>query len=278
MTRRKRKMTPQRNAKWLAEGRGQGRKEKYESWLRTQDLSSKGNSHRPTGQIVKRLYNLFSDKEMNYFACLEQIQSLLDVELFEDVREQFPLLPQEETIEIAELLKIPHPSVDGELIVMTTDFVITLRKGFDSIDIARTLKLSEDLLNPRTIEKLEIERIYWARRGIDWGIVTPKDIPDAFLKNALEFRKHFSLDNHPIDFEDIVIITEFLTEQICQTVLPLNKFCLEADTALGYDRGTCLTVAKHLIACGYWQVDFFTPIKTTDRLRVIKTNEGKRPR
>lgn len=273
MARQKRKMTAQKIDEWLAEGRGQGRKEAYQSWLRTQDVLSKGNSHRPTGHIVKRLYNLFNDKQMNYFVCLEQIQSLAEGVFIEDIREHVPLLPQKETIEIAESLKIPHPADNGELIVLTTDFVITVKKGFDAIDIARTLKMSEDLLNPRIIEKLEIERVYWTRRGIDWGIVTPKDIPDAFLKNALEFRAHFSLEDHPIESEDIVIITGFLTEQISQTLLPLNKFCLEADTTLGYKKGTCLTVAKHLIARGYWQVNLLMPIKTTERLRIIKINE-----
>lgn len=60
-----------------------------------------------------------SDLEPNYF-CLTEYSDLVV-----DVREQFPLLPLEETIVIAEELGIKHPTDPkiGEPIVMTTDFL-----------------------------------------------------------------------------------------------------------------------------------------------------------
>nr|WP_255193827.1 TnsA endonuclease N-terminal domain-containing protein [Brevibacillus laterosporus] len=47
------------------------------------------------------------------------------------MREQFPLLPLEETIVIANELGINHPTdpKTGSPIVMTTDFLLTVNKG-----------------------------------------------------------------------------------------------------------------------------------------------------
>ncbi len=63
--------------------------------------------------------------ERNYFYLTEFSDVILDI------REQFPLLPQEETIVIAEELGIKHPAdpKTGDPIVMTTDFLLTVDKG-----------------------------------------------------------------------------------------------------------------------------------------------------
>ncbi|MBD0363546.1 MAG: TnsA endonuclease N-terminal domain-containing protein [Coleofasciculus sp. C3-bin4] len=37
--------------------------------------------------------------------------------------------------------------------------------------------------NERTIEKFEIERQYWLKRNISWGIVTERELPPALAKN-----------------------------------------------------------------------------------------------
>jgi len=48
---------------------------------------------------------------------------------------------------------------------------------------ARSIKYASELSKKSTIEKLEIERRYWKARGIDWGIVTNKDINDVRARN-----------------------------------------------------------------------------------------------
>src|ERR1700737_1786200 len=40
---------------------------------------------------------------------------------------------------------------------------------------ARAIKLAKDL-NRRILERLAIEQIYWQRRGIDWKLVTEKEL------------------------------------------------------------------------------------------------------
>lgn len=52
-------------------------------------------------------------------------------DVISDILEQFPLLPQEEMIVIAEELGIKHPADQkiGNPIVMTTEFLLTVDKG-----------------------------------------------------------------------------------------------------------------------------------------------------
>ena len=48
---------------------------------------------------------------------------------------------------------------------------------------ARTIKCSSELSKRRTIEKLEIERRYWQRMGIDWKVVTEHDMSIVKIRN-----------------------------------------------------------------------------------------------
>lgn len=75
------------------------------------------------------------------------------------IREQFPLLPLEETIVIAEELGVKHPanSKTGEPVVMTTDFLLT-NKCQGVIEVARTIKMKDELLKESALKKYEIER------------------------------------------------------------------------------------------------------------------------
>lgn len=80
---------------------------------------------------------MFSDLERNYFYYLDFADNVVDI------REQFPLLPINETIIIAKELGIEHPRdpVTKEPIVMTTDFLITFKEQDGNIvEKARTLK------------------------------------------------------------------------------------------------------------------------------------------
>lgn len=102
--------------------------------------------------------------ERNYFYLTEYSGFIIDI------REQFPLLSLEETIVIADELGIKHPADPkmGEPIVMTTDFLLTVNKGEDNLELARTIKMKDELLKERILEKFEIEYVYWEKRGVEW--------------------------------------------------------------------------------------------------------------
>ena len=117
-----------------------------------------------------------------------------------DIREQFPLLPLEETIVIADELGIKH-STDpktGEPIVMTTDFLLTVDKGQGVFEVARTVKMKDELLKERVLEKFEIEREYWQRRDIDWGIVTEEEIHKVMARNISYIHDYYNIRDYDV--------------------------------------------------------------------------------
>jgi len=114
--------------KWIKEGRGTGSGKDYKPWLNIQDVSSLGRSSRLKGIKTGRQHEFLSDLERNYFHITEFSDYVIDI------KEQFPLLPQEETLLIAEELGITHPKnpKTGEPIVITTDFLLIVEKGVAS--------------------------------------------------------------------------------------------------------------------------------------------------
>jgi hypothetical protein len=269
MAKRKRNVTPEQIDQWLKESRGQGSREMYKPWMKIQDVSSNGTSVRRNGLIIQRQYNFMSRLEDDYFCCLEGLQLVPNSAVIIDIREQYPLLPFEETMAIAEMLNIKHPR-DPQTqndIVMTTDFLITELKDGVEVDFARTVKPSRELDKKRVIEKFEIERVYWEHRGVDWGIVTEHDTPKVFVKNVRDLRKYLVLDNISEVYLD-VISTEILAE-IHKTKLPINKFCLQIDARLGINNGTSLRIIKHLIANRKLPVNLFKPLSPTTPLNLV---------
>src|SRR4029077_2998143 len=139
-----------------------------------------------------RLHSFLSQLETTYFYVLEGSAVI-------DIREQYPLLPLEETIAIANECGLvhPHDPTTREPVVMTTDFVVTVRGSTGLVDCARTVKYRQDLASKRTLEKLEFERRYWDKRGIDWAIVTENDIPNGIAKNIQWLHPYFEISDHP---------------------------------------------------------------------------------
>lgn len=101
----------------------------------------------------------------------------------------------EETIVIADRLGLKHP-IDpktNEPVVMTTDFLLMVDKGNGLVELARTIKMKEGLLKERVIEKFEIERVYWERRQIDWGIVIELEISKEMAQNISYIHDYYDI-------------------------------------------------------------------------------------
>jgi hypothetical protein len=174
------KISPQKIREWIREGRGQGHGEQYKPWYKVQNVPSLGYAHRVLGWKTNRRHEFLSNLELFFFYLLEWALSVIDV------REQFPLLPLDETVAIAKELGFKHPVVPGThtLAVMTTDFLVDVRHNGSIKEYARTIKPSRALDSKRVLEKFEIERRFWLRRGVDWGVVTEHGIPTDFVKNV----------------------------------------------------------------------------------------------
>ncbi|MCY8235380.1 TnsA endonuclease N-terminal domain-containing protein [Priestia endophytica] len=178
--------------KWIKEGRGSGIGSDYMPWLKIQYVSSLGRSTRLKGIKTNRLHEFLSDLKRNYFYLTEHSDFIVDI------REQFPLLPLDETIVIADELGVKHPN-DPKTdvpIVMTTDFLLTIDKGQGTFEVARTIKMKDELLKERVLEKFEIEREYWQRRDIDWGIVTKEEIPKTMARNISYIHDYHNIQDY----------------------------------------------------------------------------------
>jgi TnsA endonuclease N terminal. len=164
-----------RSLKWVKQGRGKGSGKDYQPWLTVRDLPSAGRSHRIWGFQTQRTHHLLSDLELAAFFLFDWNPSVTDI------REQYPLR-LEDTIELAAQARIRHPEVRGQIQVMSTDFLVDTNKP-ELPRMAIQVKTSSDLSNSRTIEKLELERRYWALKEVPWYLLTEKQIPKTVTKN-----------------------------------------------------------------------------------------------
>lgn len=179
---------------YLRDGRGSGELNNYKPWIRVQDFASRGLVTRVFGVKTGRLHHFLSKSESNYFYLLEWCDEVIDI------REQFPLLDLDLAISIASDAGIAYPTdrISGFPYVLTCDFIITTKTGIK----ARTIKHSAELSNPRTLEKLELERRYWKHKGIEWKIVTEYEIS---LEKArlLQWVYTSTLPNIPSNIQEI---------------------------------------------------------------------------
>jgi hypothetical protein len=266
MARRRIKWTPELIRKRIAERYGQGVGVNYRPWLEVNDFPSRGVIHRPLGWKTGRVHHLFSDLEFTIFLIYDVLKRILDI------REQFPLLPLEETLEIAKRIGVKHPTdpSTGCPIVVTTDFLLKLKTGQEIIFHARTVKYEKDLDDPRVKEKLEIERRYWLKRDIDWGYVTEEDTPLGLAENAALIHPFYSLsDLRPLTEKEVHKIAFYLAARVRREELALLDIVSDSDQKFELSPGKSFSVVCHLIARDIWRVDLLKPISVNERLILL---------
>lgn len=231
--------------RYIKEGRGKGEGPHYQPWIKVRDISSKGWSTKAPGWKTGRIHHFISDNELRYFYLLEWSDIVIDI------REQFPLLELKETIKIADEAGIRYP-VDQESgfpYVLTTDFLITVLCEGEKIRIARTVKPSDELDKKRVIEKFEIERRYWENRGVDWGIVTQREIPEVMADNIERLHDVYELkplDN--VDTSTLLDIASILKQRLAFNDTSVKNALIDLDDEMQLEEGTSLYVLRHLIA------------------------------
>lgn len=251
MAKRKRQMDDATIRRWLEEGRGSGRGMDYKPWLRVQDVPSQGLASRVPGTTTKREHHLFSNLEYDCFLVLDWKVSI------DDIREQYPLLPLEETMALAEEIGIRHPTHPGsdDPVVCTTDFLITIRRKKGVVDEAIAVKPSEKLASMRVLEKLELERRYWENHRIAWHIVTEREIPLTLVENLKWLQPYQNLQAlYPLIAEDVARIRACL-EHCLSGKDVLAVVAQKADDRLGLAPGTSLSVARYLVASRLWKTN-----------------------
>lgn len=256
MAKYRRRNTEERIAKLHREGRGQGHGKDYVPWIKIHDLSSLGRVHRPLSSKTGRVMHLLSDGENDLFLRLDASARVIDI------REQFPL-PRQATMLIAEELGYRHPAVHGVDVVMTTDMVVDL---IGARRIAFSVKQAGEMVKPRVAEKLEIERLYWTRRGVEWVLMIEEKDRDARLNHQeiAEWRSVDGLVEGAAVWDqrgaDLLVI---LADTVRGRLLDALK---SAEAGYGWTPGTGISALKRLLAIGLVEhvgsgrLDVFGPV------------------
>jgi hypothetical protein len=244
-----RKLSSERILARRREGFGCGEGVDYRPWLGAGDVPSRGVTTVFPGRKTGRTHVAFSHLERSAMLTAQWLDEVIDV------REQFPLWPLDETLALADKLGVTHPShSDGTPIVMTTDILLTVRNADPQLQPI-TVKPDTELNNSRVLERLEIERLYWANRDLKLGIVTGLELPEFLIKNLDWVDEYYDISAETLDPEEIPGLIDYLFDQFSSdSARRLRTVCAEADNRLGHGPGTSLAVVRHALARKLWRV------------------------
>ena len=239
--------------RYLDEGRGQGIGKDYKPWLTIQDFPSMGRVSRVYSNKTGRVHHFFSDNETRMFYLLHWEDSVIDI------REHFPLLDMGQVIEDKRGLDL-EKFVDkqtGTPFIFSTTFLVTIKVSLNRESyIARSVKSANELEKKHIIEKFELERRYWESKGIDWGIVTQKDIPVIKAKNiewvysALDDSEERGIDNGTK-----MDLSKELIYKLMNSSNAVRKITALFDDEFQLEKGTGLYLFRYLIAIKNIKVD-----------------------
>lgn len=244
----------------------------YCPFIEIQNVPSKGRSHRPFGLKSGRKQDFLSDLEFNYFLILEFTDNVIDI------REQFPLELRETKL-IAEEKGIRYPINAKTNDVMTSDFCITIKDGKNTRDIIRTTKYKTELLDRRVFEKFEIERVYWERHGLDWGIVTEDEVDKTFSLNVDDILDYYDLkDNEGFYNVDLSEQQDMIIELIQRLIdsNPIRKILSLFEKDMHLKKGAGIALFKHCIARKYIFIDLFVPLSLENHISIELSEKVKR--
>ncbi len=247
-------MTDSLRHKYIREGRGQGTGSQYLPWLTIHNVPSSGIVFRVRGNKTKRIHHYLSRLEYMYHVLLDNDPLVLDI------REQFPL-KLKDTLRISEQLDFRHPSFGKELVVCTTDFLIT---AANNTFHARAVKHSEALSDPRVLEKLSIELLYWKELGIEWKIVTEKDLDMIKAENLIWLNSGENLSQICQNPATINMVLEDFMALYSNTSVSFDTILEAIESHYKLQPGTAIAVFKTLVRDGHISLNLSIPINFSD--------------
>ena len=176
-----------------------------------------------------------------------------------DIRESYPLLDLMEVIDDTEGLAIDKfiNKETGKQRVLTTSFLLTVREADRSIYYkARAVRNNSELEKKLTMEKYEIERRYWTALGIEWRLVTDRDLSDykQYCRNIQWFRETL-IDNGEC-VEDKAKLSEELFCYFKNNKRIIVKEALKSfEKDFGLQKGVGLYLLRYLLALRKIKID-----------------------
>lgn len=122
-------------------------------------------------------------------------------------------------------------------------------KPWITIQDFRTVKPAKDLEKKSVVNKLELERRYYASQNIDWGIVTEKEIPRLLAENIewihAAYRLEPTAEMNVLELRSLFNILKFRLSKSNGTI---NQVTTALDREMNIEPGTSLYLFKHLLA------------------------------
>ncbi|HLM45971.1 MAG TPA: TnsA endonuclease C-terminal domain-containing protein, partial [Myxococcaceae bacterium] len=133
----------------------------------------------------------------------------------------------------------------------------------------------KELADERVLEKLEIERQYWARRGVPWLLVTEEELPQELIANLSFLAPFRSIDGYGVEPGEVPEVLSYLYDKLAASpsVAP-GKVCAMADERLHFKHGVCLALVWHAIATKQWRVDLDTKLDAGAPLQGLSPGNG----
>ncbi|MBP1153958.1 MULTISPECIES: TnsA endonuclease C-terminal domain-containing protein [unclassified Paenibacillus] len=264
--------------RFLSEGRGQGKKENYRPWLTVSDIPSRGRSTRIFSRIANRVVHLLTDSQLRYFYLLEWNHN----ENLIDLNEQYPLLGMESIIDQLDdplLKRLKDRDTNLPHVMLTTFLVTAINEQGKEYQFARTIKDAAELGKKATIERLELQRLFWKSRKVDFGIVTPNEIPVQRSKNIEWVLPALNIEDYGLTKTEMINYAEQLIDIISTTDNPLNFVLTSFDRHMKVEVGTGLLVFRYLIASRRIRINMDIEIKldkTPSEIgAIVQRSEGR---
>lgn len=241
--------------------------QEYKPAIKIQDFPSKGRVSRVKGRTTGRLHHLLTDLETNIFYLLDFEDKIIDI------KEHYPLLDLmdgEVDLENINLNKFKNKKT-GEQYIFSTTFVVTINDTNKEKYIALSVKNESQLYRGTTLEKLEVERRYWKVKGIEWSILTNRDINI----NRVENIKWLLLNNDSGKIENEELITNLIEDTVeSNNEITLNNMISNIAKVTYINEAIILTVFKRMISNKKLITDLNIKILLEDKLMRYKVAEG----
>ena len=271
MARRRYSFDETKLKRFAKEGRGTGHGSDYRPWLQVQDVPSHGRSTRIHSYKTGRQHHLLSDLETGLFLILDWADHVVDI------REQFPL-DRDVTRMLAAKMGVVHPrDVQTKTdIVMTTDLLVDVRLDGGVSLIALSVKPASKLEGARTLEKLELERRFWARINVPWYLVTERELHAVRIGNLRWLHEMRSLDELKTPHADYWPdrCNRFLGELSRVRGGLIEDFLKHLQQNCEFGAGEAMTVLRHLAANKRIRLDLNREFSAKDRFDVIEIVES----
>lgn len=249
--------------RFLKEGRGQGEGPTYKPWLQVQDIASQGRSTRIFSFRSQRVIHLLSDLQLYYWYLLEFDDMVLDV------REQFPLLDfHEMNIPVDQELekKLFNTKTNVPHVFIVSFMVTRIDQNGNFFYEARAIKSSTELTKKATIERLELQRRYFEKKQIDFGVVTEKNINKQLARNIGWMLTAYDIQDYPDLVGNFSFLKNDLLHYLSDQSATFQRVFQRIEETYQLDEGIGLILFKHLVATKQIKMDLNRKIDLSKRV------------